>query len=205
MVQRSTHVKSGHRLWRIARQATQQGPSLPQQMCRRSSRGLTVGCQPNASLRSRRTRLEVATTHRPGVNTATFMAEKLQVPTTNGNLAIISAFGRDFPLAAWVLDEASAYRQIPITPAHRRFAVVTMFTMVGHSFGLMPAAIHLNRRSAGVNDTLLAAGLVSQAYHENHFGFSSLNLVAADLAVAQEVHTLLGMDFRSDKRKAGHE
>ena len=38
-----------------------------------------------------------------GVNTATFMAEKLQVPTTDGDLAIISAIGRDIPLAAWVI------------------------------------------------------------------------------------------------------
>ena len=71
------------------------------------------------------------------------------------------------------------------------------FGMVGHSFGLMVAVKNFNRRSAVVNNILLAAGLVSQAYYDDHFGFSSLNLVEADLAVAQEVHTFLDADFSS--------
>ena len=74
--------------------------------------------------------------------------------------------------------------------------------MVGHSFGLMAAVYNFNRHSAGVN-ILFAAGLVSQAYYDDHFGFSSLNLVEEDLVVAQEVYRLLGADFSSDKTKAG--
>ena len=95
-------MKSGHRLWRIARQATQQGPSVPQQRCG-SSRGLTVGCQPNVSQKNKVRGCDNASSSGSGVNTATFMAEKLQVPTTDGDLVIISAIGRDVPLAAWVI------------------------------------------------------------------------------------------------------
>ena len=61
-------------------------------------------------------------------------------------------------LAAWVLDEKKAYRQIPIAPTQRKFSVVCLvhpdsrklgyFIMIGHSFGLGSAVLNYNRRAA---------------------------------------------------------
>ena len=59
-------------------------------------------------------------------------------------------------LQGWALDELKAYRQIPILPSHRRYAVVALmnpkdrqiyyYLMTGHSFGFTSAVYNYNRR-----------------------------------------------------------
>ena len=86
------------------------------------------------------------------LNAATVATEKLQLPCTDANVGMVKhlaqAIGAE-RVAAWVLDESSAYRQIPVAPGHRRYAVIALaepetgfvcyFVMVGHSFGLVSA------------------------------------------------------------------
>ena len=88
------------------------------------------------------------------------ITEKLQLPTTDKNVAVIKKFLKKKVrrLAGWVLDEKKAYRQIPVRLEHRRFTVVAMmdptkkklayFVMISHSFGLTAAVYNYNRRSA---------------------------------------------------------
>ena len=98
------------------------------------------------------------------VNVVTMVLEKLQLPSTDENVAVIRMLLSSSPRAqirAWVLDERKAYRQVAIDPAHRRFSVVAFrhfktgevvyFVMIGHSFGLVSAVYNYNRRSALVN------------------------------------------------------
>ena len=81
--------------------------------------------------------------------------EKLELPSTDANVAAIKwlrSWLPDQPLQGWVLGERRAYRQIPISPAHRKWSVVALkdpaagkvafFAMIGHSLvgvrGLQP-------------------------------------------------------------------
>ena len=86
------------------------------------------------------------------VNVATEIQEKLLLPSTDQNVAVIRrlwAEAEGCPIEGWVLDEGKAYRQIPSKPDHRRFSVIcfknpqnhamTYFVMIGHSCGLVAA------------------------------------------------------------------
>ena len=107
------------------------------------------------------------------VNDATERTEKLRLNTTDFNVGLIKKLRKMKKvgkLAAWVLDEKRAYRQIPVAPEHRKFAVVAVldpdsgelcyFVMVGHSFGLLSAVYNYNRRSALLTDILRLVFLV---------------------------------------------
>lgn len=76
------------------------------------------------------------------------ITEKLQLPSTDTNVAALRALRSEAPLqqlGGWVLDEKKAYRQVPIRPDQRKFSVIALknplsgvpsfFVMVGHSFG----------------------------------------------------------------------
>ncbi|OLP88302.1 hypothetical protein AK812_SmicGene30386 [Symbiodinium microadriaticum] len=102
-----------------------------------------------------------------GINMATVVTEKLELPSTDANVAVIKWLRSrlpDKPLRGWVLDERRAYRQVPISPGHRKWSVVALkdpstgkvafFVMVGHSFGLVSAVYNYNRRSAAITDIL---------------------------------------------------
>ena len=94
--------------------------------------------------------------------------EKLQVTGVGeliGKMKLMQKFadGTNHDFFGWILDEADAYRQIPVRPGHRRFAVIVVrkpgggvgfFVMIGHSFGLISAVYNYNRRSAIVDDIL---------------------------------------------------
>ena len=61
------------------------------------------------------------------VNVITQVLEKLQLPTTDENISVIRehlVHAEGVDLAAWVVDERKAYRQIGIDPAHRKISVV---------------------------------------------------------------------------------
>ena len=86
------------------------------------------------------------------INLAAAASEKLEVPSTDQSVSVVRVLKRRLRhgrLAAWVLDETRAYRQIPILPAHPKYSVVAVFdplrkrvaffVMVGHSFGVLAA------------------------------------------------------------------
>ena len=88
---------------------------------------------------------------------ATVVTEKLQLPSTDTNVAAIKWLRSrlpDAPLRGWVLDERRAYWQIPTAPSHRKWSVVASsvfnFVMVGHSFGLVSGVYNYNRRSTAI-------------------------------------------------------
>ena len=63
------------------------------------------------------------------VNRATVITEKLQLPSTDSNVAALRCLRSKSPwskLAGWVLDEKKAYRQVAISPAHRKFSVICL-------------------------------------------------------------------------------
>ena len=61
-----------------------------------------------------------------GVNRATKITEKLELPSTDGNVAALRWLRTHckVKLVGWVLDERKAYRQIAVRPDHRRWSVV---------------------------------------------------------------------------------
>ena len=72
------------------------------------------------------------------VNDTVEVREKLEVPSTDENLALLKALRLHIPdraIAAWVLDERRAYRQIPIAPHHRRYSVVAVWNPVKKALG----------------------------------------------------------------------
>jgi len=109
------------------------------------------------------------------VNQATVVTEKLCLPSTDLNVAVIRALRKRAGaqrLASWVLDEKKAYRQIPVLPEHRSYSIialrepssgrVALFVMIGHSFGLVAAVYNFNRRAALLDQILINVfGLVS--------------------------------------------
>ena len=103
-----------------------------------------------------------------GVNMATEIVEKIELPPTDVNVSALRWLRANLhekgEVWGWVLDERKAYRQIPIRPDHRRWSVISLrqpvtgkisfFVMVGHSFGLVSAVYNYNRRSAAITDIL---------------------------------------------------
>ena len=140
------------------------------------------------------------------VNRATVITEKLQLPSTDSNVAALRCLRSRSPLAklaGWVLDERKAYRQVAIDPAHRKFSVICskdpestrvgFFVMVGHSFGLVSAVYNYNRRSAAINEFLVKIfGVVAFSFYDDKYGFETMESVASAHQCAQHVHWWLG-------------
>ena len=147
------------------------------------------------------------------VNRATVITEKLQLPSTDSNVAALRYLRSKCPLAklaGWVLDEKKAYRQVAIDPKHRKFSVICLkdpasarvafFVMVGHSFGLVSAVYNYNRRSAALNEILVKLfGLVAFSFYDDKYGFEVMETVASAHQVAQRVHWWLGAAFDQKK------
>ena len=120
-----------------------------------------------------------------GINMATVVTEKLELPSTDANVAVIKWLRSRLPdkaLRGWVLDERRAYRQVPISPDHRKWSVVALkdpgsgkvafFVMVGHSFGLVSAVYNYNRRSAAITDILRRVFSVAAFnFYDDKYGF----------------------------------
>ena len=119
----------------------------------------------------------------------------------------------DLKLHAWILDESEAFRQVPILPDHRRFAVIVVrhpdgrigfFIMIGHSFGLISAVYNYNRRSAIINDILKKAFLVASTfYYDDKFGIETEEAIRTAEEAAVALHTLAGCEFSDNKRYLG--
>ncbi|CAK0833336.1 unnamed protein product, partial [Prorocentrum cordatum] len=152
------------------------------------------------------------------VNEAACATEKLQVLSTDHNLSALKVLrataGRR--LAGWVLDESNAYRQIPVLPEHRRYAVVVLwgpfkrrpayFVMIGPSFGNLASVHNYNRWASIVTDILVKLfHLFAFNYYDDKFGFTTGALVSEEIALTAEVRTWLGIDFSARKLQAGQE
>ena len=147
------------------------------------------------------------------INQATEISEKLQLPSTDSNVAALRALRSKCvgqSLAGWVLDERKAYRQVPIKPDHRKFSVITLknpesgvpvfFVMVGHSFGLVSAVYNYNRRSAFINEILVSLfGLVAFSFYDDKYGFEPVSTIESAHLVAQSLHWWLGAHYDQKK------
>ena len=63
------------------------------------------------------------------INQVTVISEKLQLPSTDVNVAALRNLRSRFPdedLLGWVLDERKAYRQIAVRPDQRKFSVICL-------------------------------------------------------------------------------
>lgn len=147
------------------------------------------------------------------INQITVITEKLQLPSTDTNVAALRLLRSLMPsarFAGWVLDERKAYRQVGIRPEHRKFSVICLknpktgnpefFVMVGHSFGLVSAVYNYNRRSAAINEVLMKLfNMVSFNFYDDKYGFEPLHSIESAFEVAQTVHWLLGAKFDTKK------
>ena len=149
-----------------------------------------------------------------GINMATGIVEKLDLPSTDLNVAALrwlrSNIHADKKIQGWVLDERKAYRQIPILPDHRRWSVISMrqpvtgkisfFVMIGHSFGLVAAVYNYNRRSAAINDILRRIFLVAAFnFYDDKYGFEPEDTCSLAFECSQKVHWWLGAKFDQKK------
>ena len=119
-------------------------------------------------------------------------------------------------LQGWVLDEADAYRQIPVRPDHRQFSViarknprsgkVNFFIMIGHSFGVVAAVYNYNRRSGLLNDMLWALFKVPASFfYDDKFGFEPKQTMGTAMKAVRWLHSRLGADFAEKKVQRGAE
>ena len=149
-----------------------------------------------------------------GINMATGIVEKLDLPSTDLNVAALrwlrSNLREDRKIQGWVLDERKAYRQIPILPEHRRWSVISLrqpvtgkisfFVMIGHSFGLVAAVYNYNRRSAAINDILRRIFLVAAFnFYDDKYGFEPEDTCSSAFECSQKVHWWLGAKFDQKK------
>ena len=149
-----------------------------------------------------------------GVNVATMITEKLELPSTDVNVAALrwlrSKLPKEADVQGWVLDERKAYRQIPVRPDQRRWSVIAMrdpnegkvafFVMIGHSFGLVSAVYNYNRRSAAITDILRRVFFVAAFnFYDDKYGFEPSTTCASAFEVAQKVHWWLGAQFDEKK------
>eukprot|EP00435_Cladocopium_sp_Y103_P019288 s2614_g4.t1 len=147
------------------------------------------------------------------INQVTVITEKLQLPSTDSNVAalrLLRSLKPDDELLGWVLDERKAYRQVAVRPDHRKFSVICLknptsgepnfFVMVGHSFGLVSAVYNYNRRSAAINEFLVSIfGLVAFSFYDDKYGFEPAGTAASAREVAERVHFWLGAKFDQKK------
>jgi len=147
------------------------------------------------------------------INQVTEITEKLQLPSTDMNVAALRCLRTLAPetaLQGRVLDERKAYRQVAARPDHRKFSVICIkspvtskpafFVMVGHSFGLVSAVYNYNRRSAAINEILVKLfGLVAFSFYDDKYGFEPASSAPSAKLVAERVHTWLGAQFDQKK------
>jgi hypothetical protein len=150
------------------------------------------------------------------INPATRVTEKLGLASTDGNVEVIRRLrslkgpGLSGELAAWVVDERHAYRQVGVAPAHRKYAVVTLFdpytkvvafvVMIGHSFGWTSAVYNYNRRSLSIDLILRRLFFVNSAFFfDDKFAFEFKELVDTSFECTEQLHSWLGVHLAADK------
>ena len=150
--------------------------------------------------------VDSATTN--GVNMATRVVEKIELPSTDLNVSTLR----------WLKEHGdhSKDRQIPILPQHRRWSVITLkdpsdgkvayFVMVGHSFGLVAAVYNYNRRSAAISDILRRVFHVAAFnFYDDKYGFEPEDTIESAFKTSQHVHRWLGAAFDEKKLQISSE
>ena len=147
------------------------------------------------------------------VNQTAEVTEKLQLPSTDANIGAVRSLisradGRN--ISGWVLDERKAYRQVAISPDHRKYSVVAFrhfrtgkivfFVMIGHSFGLVAAVYKYNRRSALIDEMCTNIfKMVCFNFYDDKFGFELEATTESAFLCARFVHVWLGAKFDVEK------
>eukprot|EP00435_Cladocopium_sp_Y103_P067787 s92_g30.t1 len=148
-----------------------------------------------------------------GINMATFITEKIELPSTDVNVAALRwlrSNAKGANIQGWVLDERKAYRQIAVRPDQRKWSVIALkeplsgkiafFVMIGHSFGLVAAVYNYNRRSAAITDILRRLFFVAAFnFYDDKYGFEPECTCSSAFDVAQKVHWWLGAQFDPKK------
>ena len=131
---------------------------------------------------------------------------KLQVPTADLVISTIRTLASSYSgkLGAWIVDEKSAFRQLPVAPESRAVAVVALcapdtgrvahFVMYGHPFGLSPSVYNYNRRARALTMMLVQdLWMIARNYFDDRFGVSWRELVEEEVSHVCHICHLLGI------------
>ena len=135
------------------------------------------------------------------------MVEKLAVPKTDCATTVARALNLQADgeqVGGWTLDEASAFRQLPILPGDRKVSVIAMcepgtgavkyFSMTGHPFGLTASVFNFCRRGLALTNVFLRLfRMVIFGYVDDRLGFARLEMVQGEAQMVVEVCNLLGV------------
>ena len=121
------------------------------------------------------------------------MVEKLAVPDTDYAVTVARALNLQVEggrKGGWIVDEASAFRQLPTLPGDRKVAVIDMcepstgavnyFSMTGHPFGLTASVSNFCRRGLALTNVF-------------GFGLARLEMVQEEAQMVVEVCSLVGV------------
>ena len=154
-----------------------------------------------------------------GINKATAVTEKLELSSTDENVALIrqllNTTGVE-QVSGWVLDESKAYRQIGVHPDHRRYAVIVLldpatsrpgfWVMIGHSFGWVSAVYNFNRRSRLLNEVLTREfKVLASCFYDDKVGFEPSDMVEGAFDTVKRAHADLGVMFDGEKLQVGQQ
>ena len=139
-------------------------------------------------------------------NSFSYITEKLQVPTADLVVSTIRTLASSYSgkLGAWIVDEKSAFRQLPVAPESRAVAVVALcapdtgriayFVMYGHPFGLSPSVYNYNRRARALTMMLVQdLRIIARNYFDDRFGVSRRELVEEEVSHVCHICHLLGI------------
>ena len=153
-----------------------------------------------------------------GLNSTTSRKEKLVCSSVDHIAALIRMWRFLMPqeeIGGWALDEKKAYRQIPILPSHRKYAVVAVvdpksgsykyFLMNSHSFGFTSAVYNYNRRPLSLQYILVKIFRVpTDFYFDDRFGFEPKGSIRSSFDTTKKVYQILGV-LAEDSKAQGPE
>ena len=185
----------------------------------RSWRSLSSTRTPSTSARSGRSRLKIPVLQADKVrpvddgsgtgscaNSFSYITEKLQVPTADLVISTISTLASSYSgkLGAWIVDEKSVFRQLPVAPESRAVAVVALcapdtgrvayFVMYGNPFRLSPSVYNYNHRARALTMMLVQdLRMIARNCFDDRFGVSPRELVEEEVSHVCHICHLLGI------------
>ena len=131
------------------------------------------------------------------------ITERLTLPTMDMARALKQATGES--IGRWVMDETSAFRQLPTLPRDRPLAVIILekpetnivsyFVMIGHPFGLTPNVYNHNRRAAVLTGfPACEFCLLCRSHSDDRFGLTRSELAESEVRLVEQVCFWLGVD-----------
>ena len=118
-------------------------------------------------------------------------------------------------LGAWALDEAKAYRQIPLAPDQRRFGVVAVvdpgaadkpvsrtrfFVLNGHAFGFANAVYNYCRGPLALHRILTSLfWIVGDHYGDDRWGIEPMSTIKSSFETSSAVMSLLGITTQAEQ------